>query len=118
MFTAFWTRETNTVIAILAQLRDHKEAVHKIVERIAGLAMAARETALAQLMILAGLRHLSKAVEQETRKMPIDLDIREHEVLGPMFKEAEQKGLQKGLQVGELTILRRLIEKRFGALPG
>ena len=50
--------------------------------------------------------------------MPIDIDIREHEVLGPMFKEAEQKGLQKGLQVGELTILRRLIEKRFGALPG
>jgi predicted transposase YdaD len=110
------------VIAILAQLRDHKEAVHKIVERIAGLAKAARETALAQLTILAGLRHLSKAVEQETRKMPIDLDIREHEVLGPIIIEAEQKGrqegLQAGLQAGELTILRRQIEKRFGALTG
>ena len=107
---------------ILAQLRDHKEAVHKIVERIAGLAKAARETALAQLTILAGLRHLSKAVEQETRKMPIDLDIREHEVLGPIIIEAEQKGrqegLQAGLQAGELTILRRQIEKRFGALTG
>lgn len=42
-------------------------------------------------------------------KMPIDIDIRDHEVLGPMFREAEQRG--------ELTILRRLIEKRFGALP-
>jgi predicted transposase YdaD len=103
----------DNVIAILAQLRDHKEAVHKIVERIAGLAMAERETALAQLMILAGLRHLSGAVEREARKMPIDVDIREHEVLGPMFKEAEQKGRREG----ELTILRRLIEKRFGALP-
>jgi hypothetical protein len=41
--------------------------------------------------------------------MPIDLDIREHEVLGPMFKAARQEG--------ELTILRRHIEKRFGALP-
>jgi predicted transposase YdaD len=58
--------------------------------------------------------------------MPIDIDIREHEVLGPMFKEAEQKGRQEGrregrqegLQEGELTVLRRLIEKRFGALPG
>lgn len=53
--------------------------------------------------------------------MPIDVDIREHEVLGPMFIEAEQKGreegLQEGLQAGELTILRRQIEKRFGALP-
>jgi hypothetical protein len=78
-------------------------------------------TALAQLTILAGLRHLARTVEQETRKMPIDLDIRDHETLGPMFIEAEQKGLQKGRQEGrqegELAVLRRQIEKRFGALP-
>jgi predicted transposase YdaD len=90
-------------------------------ERIAGLATAERETALAQLMILAGLRHLSQAVEREKRNMPIDLDIRDHEVLGPMFIEAEQKGhregRREGRQEGELTVLRRLIEKRFGPLP-
>src|ERR1017187_10285705 len=116
----------DNVIAILAGLRDHEGAVRKIVERIAGLAAAERETALAQLVILAGLRHLSRTVEQERGKMPIDIDIREHEVLGPMFKEAEQKGRQEGrregrqegLQEGELSVLRRLIEKRFGALPG
>ena len=107
----------DNVIAILAQLRDDKKAVHKIVERIAGLAIAERETALAQLMILAGLRHLAGTVEQEARNMPIDLDIRDHEVLGPMFIKAEQKGRQEGLQAGELTVLRRQIEKRFGALP-
>ena len=104
----------DNIIAILAGLRDHKEAVHRIMERIAGLAAAERETALAQLMILAGLRHLSQIVERETRNMPIDLDIRDHEVLGPMFIEAEQKGRQEG----ELTVLRRQIEKRFGPLPG
>jgi hypothetical protein len=115
----------DNVIAILARLRDDKKAVHKIVERIAGLAIAEKETALAQLMILAGLRHLAGTVEQEARNMPIDLDIRDHEVLGPMIIKAEQKGrqeglqkgLQKGLQAGELTVLRRQIEKRFGALP-
>jgi len=111
----------DNVIAILACLRDDKEAVHRIVERIAGLAMAERETALAQLMILAGLRHLAGAVEQEARNMPIDLDIRDHEVLGPIIIKAEQKGRQEGrqegLQAGELTVLRRLIERRFGALP-
>lgn len=103
----------DNVVAILAGLRDHEGAVRRVVERIAGLAAAERETALAQLMILAGLRHLSGAVEQERRKMPIDLDIREHEVLGPLFIEARQEGLQEG----ELIILRRQIEKRFGALP-
>lgn len=61
--------------------------------------------------------------------MPIDVDIRDHEVLGPMFREARQEGLQEGrkvglqegrnagLQEGEFAILRRLIEKRFGTLP-
>jgi hypothetical protein len=107
----------DNLIAILAQLRDDKEAVHRILERIARLAMTERETALAQLMILAGLRHLAGAVEEETRKMPIDLDIRDHEVIGPWIIEAEQKGIEQGLRAGELTVLRRQIEKRFGALP-
>jgi hypothetical protein len=41
-----------------------------MVERVAGLAVAERETASAQLMILAGLRPLSKTVELEKRNMP------------------------------------------------
>jgi predicted transposase YdaD len=114
----------DNVIAILAQLRDDKGAVHRIVERIASLATAERETALSQLMILAGLRHLAATVKEEARNMPIDLDIRDHEVIGPWIIEAEQKGLQEGLrkgrqeglQTGEIAVLRRQIEKRFGPL--
>jgi hypothetical protein len=107
----------DNVIAILAQLRADKAAVHRIVERIAGLAATERETALAQLMILGELRHLAEAIEEEAHRMPIDLDIRDHSVLGPMFIKAEEKGRQEGLQAGEFTVLRRQIEKRFGALP-
>jgi hypothetical protein len=101
------------VIAILAGLRDHEGAVRKIVQRIARLAAAEREAALAQLTILAGLRHLWATVEREIRNMPIDLDIREHEFLGPLIIEAERKGRHEG----ELTVLRRQIERRFGPLP-
>jgi predicted transposase YdaD len=115
----------DNVIAILAKLRDDEGAVCRIVQRIAGLAAAERETALAQLVILAGLRHLSGAVERERRKMPIDVDIHEHEVLGPMLREereegrreGRQEGRREGRQEGELAVLRRQIEKRFGALP-
>jgi hypothetical protein len=99
----------DNVIAILAQLRDHKEAVR----RIAGLAAAERRTAMAQLLILAGLRRWSKTVEEEARNMPIHIDILENEVLGPVF----QKGRQEGKHEGELTILRKQIESRFGVLP-
>jgi hypothetical protein len=96
----------DNVIAILTRLRDHKDAVHRIVEKIAGSPVAERKTALGQLLILAGLRrHLGKLVEEEVRNMPILDDIRDHEVLGREYKR------------GELTILRRLIEKRFGPIP-
>jgi len=42
--------------------------------------------------------------------MPIDVDIRVREVLGPILQEAERSAKQ--------TILRVIIEKLFGALPG
>jgi Domain of unknown function (DUF4351) len=108
----------DNVIAILARLRDHRGAVHKIVERIAGLAAAERETALAQLFILAGLRRLGETVKREARDMPITASILEHDVLGPVFKKGLLEGRQEGRQEGEVTILRRQIEKRFGTLPG
>ncbi len=95
----------DTVIAILARLRDHKDAVRRILERIAGLVAAERETALGQLLILAGLRHFEETVEREARKMPILNDILDNKVLGREFKR------------GELTVLRLQIEKRFGAIP-
>ena len=107
----------DNVIAILARLRDHKDAVRRIVERIAGLAAAERATALGQLLILAGLRHLEETVEQEARKMPVFIDILENKVLGREYKRGLQEGLQEGELKGELRILRRVIEKRFGSVP-
>jgi hypothetical protein len=127
----------DNVIAILARLRDHGSAVRRILERIAGLGPAARETALTQLLILAQLRRLEETVEREARKMPITIDIMDNKVLGREYKrgleegkqegklEGKQEGKQEGKlegklegkQEGELTMLRRLIEKRFGAIP-
>jgi predicted transposase YdaD len=111
----------DNVIAILARLRDHKEAVHKIVGKIEGLAVAERAVALSQLLILAGLRRLEETVEKEIQKMPVFIDILENKVLGPPIKKALQEGRhegrQEGRREGELTVIRRLIEKRFGPIP-
>ncbi len=49
--------------------------------------------------------------------MPILNDILENKVLGREFKRGLQKGRQEGAQSEAVTVLRRLIEKRFGALP-
>jgi Domain of unknown function (DUF4351) len=108
----------DNVIAILAGLRDHGDAVRKIVGKIANLAAAEREAALGRLLILAGLRRLEETVAREIRKMPVYIDILENKVLGPPYKKGLEEGRQEGRQEGELAILRRLIEKRFGAIPG
>jgi hypothetical protein len=52
---------------------------------------------------------LEEVVEEEIRKMPILNDIMDHKVLGREYK--------RGAQEEALTIARRLIEKRFGAIP-
>ena len=65
--------------------------------------------------------------------MPILNDILDHEVLGREFKkglvegvqqgleqgieQGVQQGIERGVQQGELTVLRRQIEKRFGTMP-
>ncbi len=112
----------DNVIAILMKLRDHREAVRKIVGRIAGLTSAdERRKTLLALYTLAGLRHLSKTVDEETKNMPLMIDIRDNEVLGPIYErgleEGEQRGEQSGLIKGELALLREIIQKRFGAIP-
>jgi hypothetical protein len=61
----------DNIIAILARLRDDREAIRRIVARIAELPSNERAMALDQLLILAGLRRLEETVEEETRHMPL-----------------------------------------------
>ncbi len=107
----------DNVIAILARLPDRRQAVARLVTRIADLTAGEREAVLRQLLIVAGLRHLEEFVEQEARKVPILNDILDNKVLGREFKRGLAEGVQQGLQKGELTVLLRLIEKRFGPIP-
>ena len=99
----------DNVIGILTRLGDQRRAIHKIIGNIASLEASERETALKQLMILSGLRGLEEVLEEEIRKMPILNDIMDHKVLGREYK--------RGASEEALTILRRLIEERFGAIP-
>ena len=103
----------DNVIAILTRLRDEREAVNEILDKLSNLDIDGREFYLRALLTLAGLRGLEETVEEEARKMPLLNDILENRVLGREFK----RGLEQGVQQGELTLLRRLIEKRFGPMP-
>ncbi|HLK63376.1 MAG TPA: DUF4351 domain-containing protein [Bryobacteraceae bacterium] len=111
----------DNVLAILARQQNERKAVREIVGRIAGLDESGRQSRLEQLMILAGLRHLGPLVQQEASRMPITENILDHEVIGPVYKrglrEGRKEGRKVGRQEGELAIVRRLVTKRFGAVP-
>jgi hypothetical protein len=98
-------RVGDNIVAILTRLPDLRASVNRVMERIAGLGPGEREAALQRLLILAGLRNLGRLVDEESRKMPILNDIRDHEVLGEEYKN------------GARMVLRPLIERRFGAIP-
>jgi uncharacterized protein DUF4351 len=99
----------DNVIAILTRLGDQKAAIRQILSRIATLESGARDLVFAQLLVLSGLRKLERSIRTEVDLMPITHDILDHEVIGPAIKQ--------GMRQGELTIIRRQIEKRFGTLP-
>jgi hypothetical protein len=54
--------------------------------------------------------------------MPIHIDLMENDYLAPAYKrglqEGKLEGKLEGELKGELTVLRRLIARRFGAIPG
>jgi predicted transposase YdaD len=56
-------------------------------------------------------------IKQEAEKMPILNDIMDHEVIGPAIREGLELGRAEGRSQGRQEVLRRQLEKRFGALP-
>jgi hypothetical protein len=99
----------DNVIAVLTALRDQGTVVRRILARIAELEPAEREAALGQLLRISGLRKLEEIVEREARAMPVFNPIMDNKVLG--------REIKRGIQLGELKVLRRQIEARFGAIP-
>jgi predicted transposase YdaD len=108
---------TDNVLAILTRLKSRKESIRRILARIAKLERGPREIAFSKLLILAGLRELEDSVRAEAQSMPIMHDIMDHKVIGPAIRQGLKQGRQEGRHEGEVTILHRLIVKRFGTLP-
>ena len=46
-----------------------------------------------------------------------DIELRQTRFYQDVFQEGQEEGRQEGRQEGELTIILRLLERRFGTLP-
>jgi hypothetical protein len=110
----------DNVVALLARFGDEREAVRRILGRIAAAGPDERGTALAELMILAGLRKIGSTIEREIKQMPILDDIMDHEVLGRERKRGIALGRAEGVAEGlasERRLVSGLIAQRFGPIP-
>ncbi len=111
----------DNILAVLMRLRDRRDTVRRILERIQEREPAEREIAMAALLILAGLRKLGTVIEREVETMPILDDIMDHEVIGRERKRGMALGLEEGKRIAfrrETALITRQLEKRFGPLPG
>lgn len=99
----------DNVIALITRLGSERSVVKWILARIAEGPPDEREAALAELVIVAGLRKMDDEVRREARLMPIQEDIMDHGTIGP--------AIRKGRAEGQLEILTGLIEQRFGVIP-
>ncbi len=117
---------SDTVFSILTRFSDQRRTVEQIVRRITEETKPEqRAFYLESLLILAGLRGLEEQVEEEARKVPVFIDILENKVLGREYKRGHKEGLIEGLKEGlkegredgERSLLRLMIESRFGAMP-
>lgn len=106
-----------SIFAILCKLRDQRQAVAEILRRISRQPPSQQREALAELLILSGLRGLKALVKEEITRMPVSIDIHENEFLEEIYQEGLEKGIEKGAEAAAREILLELMEQRFGSLP-
>ena len=109
------------IFAVLCKLRDHRETVAAIVRRIAAEPKERQPEAVAQLLILSGLRGLKAVVTEEVKRMPVSIDIHENEFLEEVYQEGRQEGRKEGRQEGVVASMRKVLldqlEEKFGLVP-
>ena len=107
----------DNVIAILTAIGSQPGTVRRILERIANGPAAERDEALAEFLILAGLRRLKDEVKKEARRMPIHLDIMDNELIGPLIREKQKEAVEDARTGHHIEFFLGQIEKRFGRVP-
>jgi hypothetical protein len=115
----------DNVLAILTDGGANAATVRRVLAKIAAAADNERKEALAELATVAGLRNLEPVVLREVKHMPINLNMMDHGIFGPLIRKGMKEGLEKGLEKGrelglkegQLTLLLNQAERRFGTLP-
>ncbi len=115
----------DNVLAVLTRFANQGDTIRRILGRIAAAPAETRQTLLSELTLVAGLRRLRAIIGKEIDQMPILLDLKDHNILGPTFRKGLkqgmerglEQGLERGLEQGERRLVLRMLAQRFGELP-
>ncbi len=110
-------RLEDNILAVLTRFSGRPADVRQILNRIAEAPPDRRKAAVAELMILAGLRQFGSIIEEEIKKMPIVIDLNTHTVFGPHYRRGLKEGIEEGVGQGIRQNLTSLITHRFGKIP-
>ncbi len=118
-------RISDNLLGLLMANCQQARIIRRILDRILRLNPSRRNDAIERLLLTCGMRKLASVASEEIKKMPITFDIMEDPyfaelVHGAMERGAEQgreQGLEQGLEQGRRTLLRFLLQRRFGELP-
>ena len=124
----------NQMLAVLMRLDDQRSAVRRILASIGKLDGDRRTEAIAQFLLISGLRDLQADIQEELQQMPIEESLLDHWAFGPPYrrgleegfangletgrKEGIEQGIEQGYTSGERRLFRRQLLRRFGNLPG
>jgi hypothetical protein len=126
----------DNLLAVLCRTADPKDVLRKTARKMRKRCKD-QQVGLTRLMILCELRRLPLADVEEAIEMPVTVDLFKVPILGESARKLQQEaaakgraeglaegmaeglaeGMAGGLVAGEIAILTRQIEKRFGRLP-
>ena len=97
--------------------RGGPERLGEILERAKTLQAPARQRLVTQVGVMSGLRRAQEKFKMELTKMPVYIDIEKNVFLNSIQNIGIGKGREEGLAEGRMSLLARLLERKFGKVP-
>lgn len=115
------SRTADYVLAILAGTADGPTLVREILQRVSRRKAVERDTAIAYLAALSGLRRFETILVQEAKRMGLVIDWKKNEILRGIHEEGREEGQEVGREEGReealLFAVRTTLAAKFGNLP-